>query len=216
VHVNGGNAFYAFSSGTLPYWFLWWSEGELNYQIYYYQYLSPYGGILNKEKMIAIAESMSDINDSRGNIFKPYEYVANYEQALGFDIKEFPKTPAEWSFTNVSAYAQPDCIAISYTAEKEIGRLYLQQCNTDMDKYFERYDIPQNAIEHVKIGNVNGQYIIGNMEFEDQGKIVWNSNLPFRTLRWQEDGLWMQIVLSGDSIVSYDKDDLISYAESLK
>jgi hypothetical protein len=85
-----------------------------------------------------------------------------------------------------------------------------------MDKYFERYDIPQNAIEHVKIGNVNGQYIIGNMEFEDQGKIVWNSNLPFRTLRWQEDGLWMQIVLSGDSIVSYDKDDLISYAESLK
>jgi hypothetical protein len=215
VVVNGRNAFFAFSSGPSPYWFLWWSEDEMNYQVYYYQYLSG-GGVLNKEKMIAIAESISDINDSRSNIFKPYEYVTIYEQALGFDTKEFPTMPTGWSFTNVSAGAQPDCINISYTAEKEVGWLNLQQCNTNMDKYFERYDIPRNAIERVKIGNNNGQYIIGNLDFKDSGEIIWNSNLPFRILRWQQDGLWMQIVISADSTLVYDEEDLISYAENLK
>jgi len=216
VDVNGRNAFFAFSSGTSPYWFLWWSEDEMNYQIYYYQYTSPGGGVLNKEKMIAIAESMSDINDSRSNAFKPYEYVTIYEQSLGFDTKEFQTTPIGWTFTNVSAGAQPDCINISYTAEKQVGWLYLQQCSTNTDKYFERYDIPRNAIERVKIGNSHGQYIIGNSEFKDSGEIAWNSSMPFRILRWQQDGLWMQIVISGDSTLVYDKEDLITYAESLK
>jgi hypothetical protein len=216
VDVHGKNAFYAFSSGTSPYWFLWWSEGELNYQIYFYQYLSADSGVLNKEKMIAIAESMSDINAIRGNTFKPYDYVAIYEQSLGFDTKEFQTTPAGWSFKDVSAYAQPACINISYTAEKEIGWLLVQQCSTDINKYFERYKIPRNAIERVRIGDSAGQYISGNWEVNENGKLIWNSDLPFRILRWQENEFWMQMVLSGDSILIYDKTDLISYAESLR
>jgi hypothetical protein len=215
VDINGRNAFFAFSSGTSPYWFLWWSEDEMNYQVYYYQHLSG-GGVLNKEKMIAIAESMSDINDSRSNIFKPYDYVAIYEQSLGFDTKEFQAIPVGWLFTNVSADAQPACITVSYTAEKEAGWLHLRQCNTNMDKYFDRYDIPRNAIERVKIENIKGQYIIGNLEFKDSGETIWNSSLPFRILRWQQDGLWMQIVIGGDSTLVYDEEDLITYAESLK
>lgn len=214
VNVNGRNAFFSFISEPNPYWFLWWSQGELNYQLYYYQYLSPDGGTLTREKMIAIAESMSDINVFRGDTFKPYGYVAIYEQSLGFDAKEFPASPAGWSFTGVSAYAQSGCITISYTAEKEIGWLNLRQCNTE--KHFASYDIPPDAIERVKIREREGQYVIGNLEFKEFGKPVWNPDLPFRSLRWQEDGLWLQITLSGDSILLHDKEDLISYAESLR
>jgi hypothetical protein len=216
VDVHGRNAFYAFSSGTSPYWFLWWSEGELNYQIYFYQYLSADSGVLNKEKMIAIAESMSDTNAIRGNTFKPYDYVAIYEQSLGFDTMEFQTTPLGWSFKNVSAHGQPACINISYSAEKEIGWLFVQQCSSDINEYFERYEIPRNAIERVRIGDNTAQYIRGNWEVDEKGKPVWNSDLPFRILRWQENGFRMQIVLSGDSILAYDKVDLISYAESLR
>jgi hypothetical protein len=214
VDVHGRNAFYNFVSEPNPYWFLWWSQGELNYQLYYYQYLSPDGGTLTREKMIAIAESMSDIDDFRGNIFKPYGYVAVYEQSLGFDAKEFSASPAGWSFTGVSAYAQSGCITTSYTAEKEIGWLSFRQCNTE--KHFASYDIPPDAIERVRIRDSEGQYVMGNLEFKEFGKPVWNPDLPFRSLRWQEDGLWLQITLGGDSILLHDKEDLISYAESLR
>ena len=216
VDIDGRNGFYAFSSGPSPYWFLWWSEGDINYQIYYYQYRAPDGGLLNKEKMIAIAESISDINAVRGESFKPYEYVAVYEQSLGFDVQEFPVTPPGWSFTQVSAYAHPNCITISYTAEKESGWLYSRQCSSDMSKYFDLYHIPRRAIERVKIGDHNGQYVVGSIEYGDSGKPVWNPNLPFRRLIWQEDGFWHEITLKGDSVVLYDKEDLISYAESLR
>ena len=216
VQVKGTNGFFALGDyGSSPYWFLWWSEGEMNYQIYYYQYWSG-GGLLNKEKMIAIAESLSDINAVRSATVKPVEYVGIYEQALGFDIKEFPTMPAGWLFTSVSASVQPSCIVLSYTAKKDSGRLYIVQCASDMGKYFDFNDIPRNATESVKIGNSKGQYIIGNTELDNDGKMVWNPNLPFRTLRWQQDGLWMRIILSGDSISVYDKEDLIILAESLK
>lgn len=60
------------------------------------------------------------------------------------------------------------------------------------------------------------RYILGNREFLDLGKVVWNPNLPFRTLRWQENGRWFQITVSGDNLFAYDKDDLVAYAESLR
>jgi hypothetical protein len=215
VDVGGSKALLSFSKSITPYWFMWWSQGKMNYQIYYYQYLSD-GGTLNKEKMIAIAESMSDINVVRGNTIKSYDYVAAYEQSLGFDVKEFPTPPAGWSFTNVSASAHPDCITISYGMKKGARTLSLIQCNSDMDKTMERYNIPTNVVEQVKVGDHNGQYIMGYVEFQGTGKAVWNINLPYRILRWQEDGNWKEIMIRGDSILLYDKEDLISYAESLR
>jgi hypothetical protein len=213
VKVKGRNAFYSFSSGYNPYSFLWWSEDNMNYQIYYYSYFSP-GGILTKEKMIAMAESMGDLNAVRGNTSKPYEYVAIYEQALGFDAKEFPATPSGWSFTTVSA--GPACIYVAYAAQKESRWLSLRQCRTNMNEYFGQYDIPEDAIERVHIRNNEGQYIKGFLEAGDSGKPVWNPDLPFRILRWQENGRWLEIMLSGESASLYQKEDLISYAESLR
>ena len=100
--------------------------------------------------------------------------------------------------------------------EKGAGMLSLLQCSSNMEKIFDRYNIPRNAKELVKVGKNAGQYITGYVEFQEPGKAVWNVNLPYRILRWQEDGLWNQLTVRGDSILVYDKEDLISYAESLR
>jgi hypothetical protein len=213
VKVRGRNAFYSSSNGYNPYSFLWWSEGKTNYQIYYYSYLSS-DGDLSRENMVKMAESMGDLNAMRGNTSKPYEYVAIYEQALGFDAREFLSTPSGWSFT--TAYAQPDCIYLSYAAQKEVGWLSLRQCRTNGTEYLGQYDIPEEAIERVQIRNNEGQYIKGFLEAGDNRKPVWNPALPFRILRWKEDGLSLEILLSGDSASLYQKEDLVSYAESLR
>jgi hypothetical protein len=215
VKVKGRNAFYSSSSGYNPYSFLWWSEDKTNYQIYYYSYLSP-DGDLSRQNMVKMAESMSDLNAVRGNISKPYEYVPIYEQVLGFDAKEFSSTPSGWSFTTVSAYAQPACIYLFYAAQKEVGTLSLRQCHAHGNSYLDQYDIPKDAIEDVQIGNNQGQYIKGFFEAGDHGKPVWNPDLPFRILRWQENGRGLEIMLSGGSASLYQKEDLISYAESLR
>jgi hypothetical protein len=130
-------------------------------------------------------------------------------------MKEFPDAPDGWSFSDVYAFAQPKCITLFYSAEKENGSLYLQQCITDKDPYYDQKNIPRNAVERVKIGKSDGQYIMGKLEVDENGKTAWDIESPFR-LRWQENGFWMHIMLSGDSTVLYQKEDLISYAESLR
>ena len=85
-----------------------------------------------------------------------------------------------------------------------------------MSNYFDQYGIPRSAIERVNIGNQKGQYIIGNVEYDNSGKPSWNPKLPFKRVIWQGDGLWMEITLGGDSAMIYDKDDLLSTAESLR
>lgn len=165
VEVGGNNTLYSFSNGINLYWHLWWSQGDMNYQSIYYQYLSN-DGILTMENLIAIAEIMSDINAVQGNMLKPYDDGAVYEQTLGLDVKEFLTTPAGWSFADVYAAAHPDCIPVIYNMQKEAGILSLHQCSSNTDKMFERYNIPANAIEQVEVGKNKGRYITGNVDFQ--------------------------------------------------
>ncbi|MCI0554844.1 MAG: hypothetical protein L0287_28175 [Anaerolineae bacterium] len=216
VKVNGNPAFYgvpeAVSQYESSYLFLAWHDENLNYRIYFYFDPSWGGGILDKDKMITIAESMDDINDYKRSDYNSYDYVAIYEKALGFDAKEFLTTPDGWLFTNVNAY--PECISTYYSAVKENGELILMQCKTD--QYIDTSNIPSTAIESVKLGESNGLYIVGGFELDNNGRSVWKSDTPIRQLYWQEDDLWIQIIISGDSVVLHDKEDLISYAESLR
>jgi hypothetical protein len=216
VKVNGTPAFYGVREGVSEsessYLLLAWRDEHLNYRIYFYYNPAWGGGMIDQERMIAIAESMGDINDYKGNNNRPYEYVAIYEKVLGLDAKEFPTTPDGWSFSNV--YAYPDCLILAYSAAKERGELILSQCKTDEMLFPSK--IPAEVIEQVSINGTKGQYIAGDFEYDNNGTAIWKPDAPMRHLRWQEDGLWIQITLIGDSIVRYDKEDLISYAESLR
>ncbi len=217
VEVGDKQAFYgvpeAVSQYESSYLLLAWHDENLNYRIYFYFDPSWGGGMLNQAKMIAIAESMGDINDYKRNDSHPYEFVAIYENALGFDIREFPTVPEGWSFSDVSA--NPDCIFISYSGVKENGQLAITQCKATTQA-LPLSNIPSTAIQDVNIGKIKGQYIVGNFDYDSTGMVTWNMSSPMRQLRWQEDGIWMQVTLTGDSIVLYDKEALISYAESLR
>ena len=217
VKVNNGSAFYgvpeAVSQYESSYLFLAWRDQNLNYRIYFYFDPTWGGGMLDQAKMITIAESMDDINDYKHNNHHPYEFVTIYEKALGFDAREFTTIPDGWSFSDVSAY--PGCIYMSYSGINENGDLILTQCETTNQALLSS-NIPASAIQEVNIGKIKGQYIVGNFDYDNNGMVVWDPSSPMRQLRWQEEGLWMQITLTGDSILFYDKDDLISYVESLR
>jgi hypothetical protein len=218
--VNGQPAFYgvpkAVAQYTSTYLLLAWRDEDLNYQMYFYFEPAWGGGLLDKDKMVAIAESMSDINDYKRNNTKPYEYVNIYETSLDFSIKKFSKEPKGWSFTNVSANVQPNCIWMTYTSKNESGNLYLNQCQSNTSPYLDQSNIPSNAIENVEIGKEKAQYIVGGFETDDNGKSVWNAGLLYRRLTWLEDGQWTEIIIYGESALLHNKDDLIALAESLQ
>jgi len=211
VEVNDKKAFYGSVEGSDPHLLLWWEEDGLYYQMYYYRY---FGEMISKESMIAIAESMKDIDDFRRKDNKPYEYVSIYAHAFGFDAREFDRIQPKWSFANVSANPLGRCIIMIYTSTTEPGSLYISQCGTD--KYFDVSDLPASTIERVRIGRNHGQYVVGDFAANKNGELIWNPSSPLKRLYWQEDGLWFQMTLSGKSTATYDKEDLISIAESLR
>ena len=210
VEVNDKKAFYGSVEGPDSHLLLWWEEDGLYYQMYYYRY---FGEMISKESMIAIAESMKDIDDFRRKDNKSYEYVSIYASAFGFDAREFEGTPPKWSFVNVWANPLGRCIILIYTSTTEPGSLYINQCVTD--KYFDVSDLPTSAIEHVRIGRNRGRYVVGDLVANNNGELIWNPSSPLKRLYWQEGNLWIQITLSGKSTIVYDKEDLISIAESL-
>jgi hypothetical protein len=215
VKVNGQNAFYGFmENGTEPYLFLSWQDGDLNYRMNFYWYNDIIHGVINKQKMIAIAEGMDDINVFKNTIPRPYEHVKIYEQALDMDIYEFSTIPAGWSFNSFWVGAWEKCIGLAYTSTTKQGHLLLEQCG--IDRLFKNFDIPATAIERVKVGKNNAQYITGDSDYDSNGIRTWRSELLVRRLRWQENGLWIEIVLHGDGALLYDKEDLIALAESLR
>ena len=205
VSMNGNEAFYCFFDGPNPRSFLWWRKDNLNYQMSYATYT---GGKINREQMLLIAESMQDIVDYQKNGKKSYEQIVLYEQALGIDTKKFPQTSTEWTFVNFYGEPFTQCIGLVYTSTTKQGTLFINQCKTN--KAFDLSAFPSRSIERVKVGSNRAQYIVGDFVIADSGKQVWDSTLPVKRLYWQDDGLWLQMILSW-----HTKEDLIALAESL-
>jgi hypothetical protein len=211
VSVNGEKALLGSAEGSHTRLFLWWEDDGMYYQMYYYLY---FGQIIDKEELIAIAESMQDINDFRMKDSRPYEYVTIYEKALGLNAREFPKTPAGWSFGSVWADPHAQCITLMYRSGNEPGWLSINQCTKD--KYYNVSDIPPRVIEQVRIGRKEGVYTRGDFVTRDNGTLTWDPDLPVQQLHWQEDELWIEITMYGQTVIHSDKKDLIAYAESLR
>lgn len=212
VKINGEPAFYGSAGGKSDgHMFLSWDLDGTLYQIHYSQYFGP---TIEKEELIAIAESMQDINDFRKNASKPYEYVSIYEQALGLDAKEFPETPAQWSYGSVWGDPLGRCITLFYKPLSGPGWLMINQCGTD--RYYDVSDIPDSQTEQARMGNTNASYAEGDFATSDNGELFWNPDLPVKRLYWQDGELWMEITLFGQIATRYDKEALVSYAESLR
>lgn len=211
VNMNGEAAFYCSRENPNPRSFLWWHKNGLNYQMYFD---SLTGGRIDREQMLLIAESMGNIDDFQKNGPRNYEQIAIYAQALGIDAKKFSETPAGWAFSNFWTDAYAGCIDLIYASTTGQSTLSINQCKTD--KGPDASAFPLGWIKRVKVGNSKGQYIAGGFVITDDGKQVWDPILPPKQLYWQEDGLWMQIALYGDTALRMDESDLLLYAESLR
>jgi len=211
VKINGEKAYYDPAEGSESHLFLWWHKDGLNYQMDYNQ---SFGWHIDKEKMISIAESMQDIDDFRKKSGGNYEQIVLYEQALGFDIKKFPEAPAGWTFTNFWGDLYSQCIGLIYASTTGQGTLFINQCKTD--KRADLSIFPSKSIEQVNMRNAKGQYIAGDFVMTNDGKETWDPTSPRKHLYWQEDGLWIQMTVFGEDPVLPNKEDLISYAESLR
>lgn len=212
VKINGEPAFLGSVEGTADgHMSLSWDQDGMLYQIYYAQY---FGRTIEKQELIAIAESMQDVNDFRKWNSKPYEYVFIYEQALGVDAKEFLETPVQWSYSSVFGDALGRCITLFYRPVTEPGWLLINQCGTD--RYFDVSDIPSSQLQQAQIGNLKGMYAAGDFVTGDNGQLIWDSSLPVKRLYWQEDGLWIEMTMSGKSAGLHNKEDLIFLAKSLR
>ncbi|HLO16382.1 MAG TPA: hypothetical protein VK206_16235 [Anaerolineales bacterium] len=210
VKVNGEDAYFDTTEGSESHLFLWWHKDGLNYQMDFNQ---SFGEHIDKEKMISIAESMQDIDDFQKESGGYFEQVALYEQALGMEIKRFSETPAGWIFANFWDDPYTQCITLNYTADTGQGTLSVGQCKTD-----KRSDVsvfPLKSIEQVQVKDSQAQYIVGDFVTTNDGKQIWDPTAPRKQLYWQEDGLWIQISIYGESGALLDKKDLISIAESL-
>ena len=211
VNMNGEDAFYCSRENPNPRSFLWWHKNRLNYQMYFE---SLTGGRIDREQMLLIAESMGDFDDFQKKGPRNYEQIAIYAQALGIDAKTFSETPTGWVFSNFWTDAYAGCIDLIYTSTTGQGTLSINQCKTDKGPNTSAF--PFWSIKRVKVGNATGQYTTGGFFITDDGKRAWDPTLPPKQLYWQQDGLWMQIALYGDAALRSNKEDLISYAESLK
>jgi hypothetical protein len=211
VSINENDGYFDSVASSEPRLSLVWYKDGLNYRIDYNQ---SFGWHIDKEKMILIAESMHDIDDFSRKNRASYEQLALYEQALGMNAKKFLQVPAEWVFTNFWADAYTQCIDLIYTATGGQDTLLISQCKTD--KRFDLSGIPARSMEQVNLRNTQGQYIAGDYVMGNDGKATWDPNTPIRQLYWQEDGLWIQMTIHGESAVLSTKEDLISLAESLR
>jgi hypothetical protein len=214
VKVKGEPAFYGSVEGSSPYNLLWWKDGNLNYQMFFYWYSDGIYGVINKEKMIAMAESMDDINVFKSKNSKPYTYVNIYEQALNMDIKEFPTTPIDWSFDTVGADAYKSCVTLRYKSISLRGNLFISECKTNPLDIFS--EIPRRAIERVKVGKDKGQYVVGWFDYDENGEMTWQPDNAQKSLFWKEGDLWFQLIVISENATTIEKEELIRLAESLQ
>jgi hypothetical protein len=70
--------------------------------------------------------------------------------------------------------------------------------------------------ENATLGSIHkGVYAEGSFITQENGKLFWTPDPSQKQLYWQENGLWLNMTLSGESAVSHKKGELILYAESL-
>ena len=164
--------------------------------------------------MIIIAESMQNIDDFRTKGKKDYAQINIYEQALGIEIKKFSEAPDGWIYNDFWGNSLAQCIDLIYTSKTGEGTLYIDQCKTDRN--FDISNVPRQFTDRVRLRNTKGIYIVGGYVTDNNGKKLWDPAAPIKQLYWQEDKLWVQVTISGNSALQNTKEDLIAIAESLQ
>lgn len=144
--------------------------------------------------------------------------VSKAEAAVGFDLKEPPGDLEGLVFTRAGANPTLHFATLIYTAIGGGSQLTISQTRGDMSASSWGQVPPSAAIEEVKVGGHDGEYVRGTFAVEPGAtSATWWADGPVRRLRWREGDVLFEIRLDGHvAVVEYlEKDTIIQLAESL-
>jgi hypothetical protein len=146
--------------------------------------------------------------------------IAAAEAALGFEVKQLPSAPQDFTFAGVFFDPAQGRVQLTYTrdgSEITITEIKGSTLPTDWESTWGA--VPAGSVEPVKINTVDGEYVRGMFVVKSQSgtNAEWEPDAPVQRLRWRENGTTFDIFIGGMT-TSYDigKEWLVNLAESLK
>ena len=138
------------------------------------------------------------------------------ESLTGFDILEPSFVPEGFKLAGVAYYPPTQEVVMRYTL-REKGILDIYQQPGELPELHQDPAVSQ-YIQHVPIGDADGEYLEGSWEFDTSDTTTprWNPNGAI-SLSWQNDGFAFHIIYIGvETTPPISADALISIAESMK
>ena len=140
--------------------------------------------------------------------------VAEAEAATKIDIFEFPfPLPGlilEYVIVN------SDSVFTAYKVIDGGGYFYLDQRIVKFsDSNWQ--SVPQDGVEIVRIGDIDGEYIEGTFASTGGEMANWTPDAAVTRLRWQDGDWWLELSKQGNVVpIEYmDRDNMIALATSL-
>lgn len=139
---------------------------------------------------------------------------------LAWSVRSLPTTPAGLVYDHTEIGQEAAVVKQVYVAEGGGGQLVLAQGTGDFPADSAWDAVPVDVITAVFVNNhpaelVRGDFVALNPEANEA---TWNENVPIIRLRWQQDGVWYELLKHGDPhpIEYLGQEELIALAESLR
>ncbi len=144
--------------------------------------------------------------------------IALAESKAGFDALELPAAPNAMAFTDAQGDTIPQTITINYTAVQDGTYLILTQ-GLGTKPINQSDQVPANAIEEVKVGGYDGEFVQGQYVYSDASgtSIVWDEDPGELRLVWAEGNRWFSLTKLGNiEVMGYmDKKFLLELGANL-
>jgi hypothetical protein len=158
--------------------------------------------------------------------------LAEAEELAGFELKEVPPSAAGAWFPRLEfagAHYDPEMKAAVLRYKADNRSLFFTQRQPGPVQEFSSIG-PNARVEIVPVRGVEGEYVAGGWRTDrpDAGTpqsdtqvnldVIWDPALPQRILRWQEENIYYEILISAALGRSLDlgKDDLVKLAEIIE
>jgi hypothetical protein len=115
--------------------------------------------------------------------------VAYVESKLGFDLKEFPKTPEGWIFKSLNFDLAAQIATFIYTHYSEHGGDFVlkQGVGEFRNEYGIWSLVPAEKVETVKVGPYTGEYVMGSFGLiQGDNEWRWYSEDSIQRLGWSD------------------------------
>lgn len=189
-------------------YFLTWEMDGLILEMTFYKDNTT-GGIIHEDGLVAIANNMQ-----KGNIAytegTPYSWLWEYENLLGFDVREIQPDQGDIRFYGVEGHPNEQYIVILYKDQTNGSMLFLYQGIGQPIHDPEWEKIPDTFKERVSVGE-SAELARGNLVGGE-----WNGDAPYLRIRWKEDSQWFELIAASTLNQNLDREWLIQLAQSIR